>query len=85
MKGKKPPFFAPRTDQDENKLDELKKKEINLADTALGWLVDVQKQEHTAAFWLSSCDEHKILKNFHRLHDAKRIQMQNWGHRQQKW
>ncbi len=54
VKDRKPPFFALWTDEDENKLDKLKKKEIKFGNTALGRLVNVQKQEHEAAFCSSS-------------------------------
>ncbi len=46
VKDRKPPFFAPWTDEDEDKLDKLKKKEIKFDDTALGRLVNVWKREH---------------------------------------
>ncbi len=46
VKDRKPPFFAPWTDEDEDKLDQLKKKEIKFDDTALGRLVNVWKREH---------------------------------------
>ncbi len=59
MKDRKPPFFAPWTDLDEDKLDKLRKKEIKFDDTAVGRLVDVWKWEHEAAFCSSSHDEQK--------------------------
>ncbi len=51
-------------------MDKIKKKEIDLNDTALGWLVNVQKQEHEAAFRLSSCDKQKKLKQLSDIHNA---------------
>ncbi len=38
------------------------KKEIDLDDTALGQLVNVQNQEHKAAFLLSSRDKQRNTK-----------------------
>ncbi len=45
-------------------MDKVKKKEIDLDDTALGWLVDVQKWEHEAV------TSNKILKQLSNIHDA---------------
>ncbi len=47
------------TDEDEVKLDKMKKKEIDLDDTSLGLLVNVQKWEQKAAFCSSSREEQK--------------------------
>ncbi len=61
---------TPWTDEDKDKLDKLKKKEIKFNDTALGRLVNVLKREHQAAFCSSSHDEQKILKQLSNIHDA---------------
>ncbi len=55
-------IFVPWTDEDEDKLDTMKKKEIDLNDAALERLINVQNQEHKAAFLLSSRDEQRNTK-----------------------
>ncbi len=71
LKDKKPPFFTPWTDADDKKLMEMKKKDVKLDNTALWGLINVQKSDHEAAFWLSWHEEQeKILKPLKILHDV---------------
>ena len=63
MDGKKePPVYQRWTREDEAKLVELRKKEIDIADTAFGRHVATKKRELTAAVDQMDKDERAALK-----------------------
>ncbi len=67
-----PPEFTLWTAQDEEKLPKIKEKEIDVADTAFGWKVLLEKQKMLAS--IKHMDDDKIVEVQKRLETKKQKQ-----------